>query len=73
MNGPPVDDKGEFSEQKFKENMRTAVKQYIERVNGTPCMKTELKLYPGVEDHEKKQRRSDLQIYLRGTKKQSKL
>ena len=69
MNGPSVDDKGEFSEQKFKENMRTAVKQYIERVNGTPCMKTELKLYPGVEDHEKKQRRSDLLIYLRGTKK----
>ena len=70
LHGAPFGDDGSFSEEKHKMNMSTAIDQYIHRVDETPCMKTSIRLYQGVDqDHLFLQRRGKLLKFLRGTKK----
>ena len=42
--GSPFNNEGSLDEQKYKANMSAAVDQYIERVDGTACMKTKIHL-----------------------------
>ena len=49
--GSPFNNEGGLDEQKYKANMSAAVDQYIERVDGTVCMKTKIHLTRGAEDH----------------------
>ena len=59
---------GNFSMEKFKDNIKTAINVYKERVDGTKAMETEISLYPGIEDSMYHRRRQDLLVYLTGTK-----
>ena len=44
--GEPCDEEDQFDEAKHA-NMEAALNQYIEWVDGTPCMGTTIKLYRG--------------------------
>ena len=59
---------GDFDAEKFKQNIRSAIDVYIERVNGTPAMGGKLMLFKGCEDSSLIARRPLLLKYLRGTK-----
>ena len=67
--GEPYDEKGKFSETKHCDNMDTAVQQYINRVNGTPCMGTSIDLHRGGTEHCMIDRRSRLLVFLKGSAK----
>lgn len=72
--GVPYNGAGEYDESKHPENMEAALKQYIERVDQTPCIRTSILLYRGVTDHEILKRRLKLLVFLRGnTKEKEKL
>ena len=58
---------GQFNEVKHPANMEAALNQYIERVDGTPCMGTTIKLYRGSTDHDFLERRSRLSLFLKGS------
>ena len=49
--GSPFSERGGIDEHKYKANISAPLDQYIERVDGTPCMKTKIHLSRGVEDH----------------------
>ena len=66
----PCDDEGQFSEEKHRANMEAALKQYIERVDGTPCMGTTITLQRGASGHPFLDRRSQLLIFLKGSAKE---
>lgn len=70
LHGAPFGDDGFFSEEKHKKNMSTAIDQYIHRVDETPCMKTSIRLYQGVnQDHLFLQRRGKLLKFLQAPRK----
>ena len=52
-----------------KDNMRLALKQYVTRVDQSPCMKTTIKLFPAEEKHINTERRDKLVKFLRSGKK----
>ena len=58
---------GDFDKEKFKENIRAAIDRYIELVDGTPAMKTKIRLFPGTEDSHYHRRRNKLLTFLKGT------
>lgn len=60
---------GDFDVEKFRDNIRAAIHEYISHVDGTPAMKTGIKLYPGVEESLFKDRRANLLTFLKGSKK----
>ena len=64
--GEPYDEEGQFDEAKHHANMEAALNQYIERVDGTPCMGTTIKLYRGSSGHDFLDRRSRLLVFLKG-------
>ena len=66
--GSPYNSEGGLDEQKYKANMSAAVNQYIERVDGTACMKTNIHLMRGAEGHIFTTRRSQLLTFLKGKK-----
>ena len=66
--GSPYDSEGGLDKQKYKANMSAAVDQYIERVHGTPCMKTKIYLARGAENHIFTERRAQLLTFLKGNK-----
>ena len=68
--GEPCDEEGQFSEEKYRANMEAALKQYIERVDDSPCMWTTIKLQRGATDHPFLERRSRLLVFLKGSVKQ---
>ena len=68
--GSPFSENGGIDKEKLKANMSAAVDQYIERVDGTPCMKTKINLSRGVEDHVFLKRRQQLLVFLKGSKKE---
>ena len=70
--GSPFNNEGGLDEQKYKANMSAAVDQYIERVDGTACMKTKIHLTRGTEDHVFTARRSQLLTFLKGKKEDQK-
>ena len=70
--GSPYNNEGDFDGQKHKANMSAAVDQYIERVDGTACMKTKIHLIRGAEDHVCTTHRSQLLTFLKGNKEQKK-
>jgi hypothetical protein len=57
---------------KFNENMSAAIKQYVTRVDGTPCMKTVIHLVEGSEMGTHTSRREKLLTFLKGSKKAKK-
>ena len=57
---------------KFNENMSAAIKQYVTRVYGTPCMKTVIHLVKGPEMGTHTSRREKLLTFLKGSKKAKK-
>lgn len=66
--GSPFSEDGGIDEAKYKANMSAALDQYIERVDGTSCMKTRIHLSRGVEDHIFVKRRPQLLVFLKGSK-----
>ena len=68
LHGEWITEDGEFSLEKYKENMEAALGQYIERVDQTPCMKTVIHLFFGVKEDPLLERRSKLLTFLRGSK-----
>ena len=72
LRGEPYDEEGQFSETKHQENLEAALVQYIERVDGTSCMGTNISLYRGASDHTYLERRNRLLRFLRGTEKERK-
>lgn len=60
---------GRVNKEKFDENMSAAIRQYITRVDGTPCMKTAIHLIKGPEKGKNVSRRKELLIFLKGSKK----
>ena len=70
--GQPYDEEGQFSETKHHKNLEAALAQYIEQVDGTPCMGTTISLYRGASDHVHLERRNRLLRFLRGTDKERK-
>ena len=58
---------GEFDLETMKQNIREAIKVYIQRVDNTPLMGTTIKLYPGIEDSSFHRRRESLLVYLKGS------
>ena len=69
INGLPFGENGEFSEELHKKNMELALQQYIQMVDGVPCMNTTIKLVSGCDNNPKLLRRSKLLTFLCGTKK----
>lgn len=67
--GSPFSESGGIDEDKYKANMSAALDQYIERVDGTPCMKTKIHLSRGVEDRIFLKRRPQLLVFLKESKK----
>ncbi len=59
---------GNFSHEKFKKNIQSAIKVYRERVDGTRAMETEISLFPGIEDSMYHRRRENLLVFLSGSK-----
>ena len=55
--------------EKHKENMRACQEAYIEAVQDTPAMNTTIKLVRGVEKSKFLDRRADLLVFLKGSKK----
>jgi hypothetical protein len=70
--GEPYDEEGQYGETKHHENLEAALEQYIERVNGTPCMGTTISLCRGASDHTYLERRNRLLLFLKGTDKREK-
>lgn len=68
--GEPCDEEGQFSEEKQCANMEAALKKYIERVDGTPCMGTAIKLQRGASGHIFQDRRNHMLIFLQGSAKE---
>ena len=62
-------DEGGLEEEKHKQNMSAAISQYINRVDGTPCMKTQIHLIKGPVNQINVSRRKELIIFLKGSKK----
>lgn len=58
-----------IDKEKFKENMSAAIDQYINRVDGTPCMKTVIHLIKGTEKGTHASQRQKLLAFLKGSKK----
>ena len=54
---------------KYKANMSAALDQYIERVEDTPCMKTQIHLSRVVEEHIFVEKSSQLLVFLKGSEK----
>lgn len=67
--GSPFSEDGGIDEAKYKANMSATLDQYIERVDGTSCMKTRIHLSRGAEDHIFVKRRPQLLVFLKGSKK----
>ena len=67
LSGDTYDEEGQFCEDKHCANMEAAIRQYIERVDDTPCMGTSIKLYRGNSDHPFLERRGRLLIFLKGS------
>lgn len=65
-------DQGGIDEEKHKQNMSAAIEQYISRVDGTPCMRTQIQLIKGPVNQIHVCRRQELLIFLKGTKKEQK-
>lgn len=65
--GEPCDEEGQFSEIKHRANMGAALDQYIQRVDGTPCMGTTIKLCKGSTNHDFLERRGRLLVFLKGS------
>ena len=62
-------DGGHIDETKYIENMSAAVEQYINRVNGTPCMNTVIHLAKGADNISIEiSRRPKLLVFLKGSK-----
>ena len=61
---------GDFDRNKFEENIKAAIEKYIQLVDGTPAMKTKIKLIAGAVDSHLLKRRSKLLTFLKGTKAQ---
>ena len=68
--GEPCDEEGPFIEEKHHANMEAALKQYVEWVDGTPCMGTTIKLQRGASGNPFLDRRSHLLIFLKGSAKE---
>ena len=64
--GVPYNEAGEYDESKHRENMEAALKQYIERVDQTPCMRTCISLHRGVTGNDIVNRRPQLLVFLKG-------
>lgn len=62
-------DTGDYDERKHCDNMEAALRQYIERVDKTVCMRTTISLFRGVTSSEILKRRPQLLIYLKGCKR----
>lgn len=67
INGAPFDD-GTFSDTIHRQNLSSALEQYITRVDKTSCMKTSIHLFKGPETHLFHDRRGKLLKFLRGSK-----
>ena len=65
-------DDGGLDEKNYKQNMSAAIAQYINRVDGTPCMKTQIHLIKGPVDQMHVSRRKELTIFLKWSKKAKK-
>lgn len=72
LHGEPYDEEGQFDEAKHHANMEAALNQYIERVDGTPCMRITIKLYRGSTGHDFPDRRSHLLVFLKGSTRERK-
>ena len=64
--GEAYDEEGQFNEAKHHANMEAALNQYIELVDGTPCMGTTIKLHRGSTSHNFMER-SRLLVVLKGS------
>ena len=59
---------GDFDAEKFKDNIRSAIDNYISVVDDTDAMGTKIKLYKGVEGSSYLVRRPHLLTFLKGSK-----
>ena len=70
LNGSCFDpDSGVIDAKKLKENMLTATKIYIDRVNNAPCGSTVIKLFTGSDSSTKQELRSKVLAFVKGNKK----
>lgn len=60
----------ETGNDKLKENLHLAMDAYISRVDGCPCGESVINLYKGCESQEYHSITPDLEVFLRGSKKQ---
>lgn len=58
---------GEYNEQLMKKNIQSAIKEYIDRVDGTPAMGTTINLIAGIEKSSFHLRRPALLTFLKGS------
>lgn len=73
LHGSPYGSDGKIDEAKYKNNMTAAVQQYVERVDGTPCMDTKIHLSHGADrSNILIARRQKLLVFLKGNKKDRK-
>ncbi len=55
-------------QERLKKNLDTAIDVYINRVDGSPCGDTQIRLYKGIQDKQFLRRRPLLLLFLRGSK-----
>ena len=69
LHGTPYSQHGEFDKEIHRKNLSAALDQYISHVDGTPCMKTVIHLTRAAENHVFVERRKNLLVFLKGSKK----
>ncbi len=62
-------DTGAVDEDRLKANLELATDVYIQRVNGSPCGETVISLYKGADSLSLQQKRQDLLVFLKGSRK----
>lgn len=74
MAGSCIDrDTGHINQDKLKENLNLAISAYISRVDGCPCGGTTIKLTKGCDSQCYQEMQKDLDVFLKGSKKQEQL
>ena len=63
-------DTGKLDNDRLKANLTTAMKVYIERVNGAPCGTSNIHLLAGADSSDAQNLRKHVLIYLKGSKAQ---
>lgn len=73
LNGSAVNpETGAVDMERVAANPELATNVYIDCMNGCPCVETVIKLYKGADSSSLQQKRKDLLVYLKGSKKMKK-